>query len=70
MGSDDCAIDAYCTNTARGFSCACHTGPEGDGETYSVIDECVFGTVDHGRFLLFRSFWILELEKFRTSPLG
>ena len=29
MGSDDCAIDAYCTDTVGGFSCACHTGHEG-----------------------------------------
>ena len=70
MGSDDCAIDAYCTNTVGGFSCACHTGHEGDGETYSDIVECVFGTVDHGSFLFFRVSGFFELEKFKTSPLG
>ena len=26
---EHCAIDAYCTNTVGGFSCACHTGHEG-----------------------------------------
>ena len=68
MGSDDCAIVAYCTNTVGGFSCACHTGHEGDGETYSDIDECVVGTVDHGRFLLFRSFWIFRARKVQNFP--
>ena len=31
MGSEDCAIDACCTNTVGSFSCACHSGHEGTG---------------------------------------
>ena len=46
VGTDDCDTNADCTHTAGGFSCACHTGHEGDGETCSDIDECAVGADD------------------------
>ena len=56
MGSEDCAIDACCTNTVGSFSCACH---EGDDETYSVIA---------ADFCFFRSFWIFRARKVQNFP--
>ena len=37
----------------KAFSCACHTGHEGDGETCSVINEYVVGTVECGTNAVF-----------------
>jgi len=43
-GTDDCAANATCTNTAPGFECACNAGFVGDGVQCSA-DECATG--DH-----------------------
>eukprot|EP00058_Branchiostoma_floridae_P010055 XP_002595543.1 hypothetical protein BRAFLDRAFT_259927 [Branchiostoma floridae] len=39
-GTDNCHVEATCTNTEGSFTCACNTGYSGDGTTCSDIDEC------------------------------
>jgi hypothetical protein len=45
---DDCAVQATCTNTPGGFSCACKPGYAGDGKTCVDVDECSTGTDNCG----------------------
>ncbi len=42
-GTDGCAADATCTDTAMSYSCACNAGFTGDGFTCADIDECATG---------------------------
>ena len=39
-GSNNCDINAECTNVDGGFECACNAGFTGSGETCVDIDEC------------------------------
>jgi hypothetical protein len=47
-GTEDCADDAVCTDTAEGFTCACKDGYEGDGKTCTDVDECKTNKDDCG----------------------
>ena len=39
-GKDACHVDAICTDTDGGYTCACNPGFEGDGTACTDIDEC------------------------------
>ncbi|MCP3064060.1 FG-GAP-like repeat-containing protein [Myxococcus sp. K38C18041901] len=39
-GTDNCDVNATCTNIGGSFTCACNAGYEGDGVTCTDIDEC------------------------------
>ena len=39
-GTNDCDINALCTNTAGSYTCECNPGYTGDGETCNDVDEC------------------------------
>ena len=39
--SDNCDVNAVCTNTDGGFTCSCNSGYAGDGTTCTDVDECV-----------------------------
>jgi hypothetical protein len=43
-GTDNCSVDASCTNTVGSFTCACNPGYEGDGVACVDIDECATDT--------------------------
>ncbi|XP_072042492.1 uncharacterized protein [Amphiura filiformis] len=43
-GTDNCDVNAVCTNTEGSFTCTCKDGYTGDGVTCHDIDECVTGT--------------------------
>jgi MYXO-CTERM domain-containing protein len=45
-GTDDCDVNATCTNTPGSFECACNVGYAGDGRTCADVDECAAGTDD------------------------
>jgi len=45
-GTDDCDVDATCTDLDVGFACACNDGYQGDGTTCVDTDECTLGTDD------------------------
>jgi hypothetical protein len=42
--SDNCDVNATCTDTAGGFDCACNSGYDGDGVICTNIDECATDT--------------------------
>lgn len=45
LGTDNCHVDADCTNTGGSFSCTCKSGYVGDGVTLcNDINECASGT--------------------------
>ncbi|TNF37036.1 MAG: hypothetical protein EP329_04155, partial [Deltaproteobacteria bacterium] len=44
VGSDNCDVNATCTNTVGGFTCACDSGYTGDGVTCADVDECTLGS--------------------------
>ncbi|XP_078575880.1 uncharacterized protein LOC144861750 [Branchiostoma floridae x Branchiostoma japonicum] len=44
VGTDNCHIQATCTNTDGSFICTCDTGYTGDGVTCTDINECTLGT--------------------------
>ncbi|MDH5673863.1 MAG: hypothetical protein OEZ06_17025 [Myxococcales bacterium] len=43
-GTDDCHVQASCTNTEGGYVCTCNDGYDGDGVTCADVDECTAGT--------------------------
>ncbi len=45
-GTDNCALNAVCSNTIGSFDCFCNAGYSGDGVTCTDIDECALGTDD------------------------
>jgi len=47
-GTDNCDINAACTNTDGGFSCGCNAGFEGDGITCTDIDDCASNPCENG----------------------
>ena len=40
VGSDNCDINAACTNTDGSFTCACDTGYSGNGTHCTNVNEC------------------------------
>jgi len=46
--TDNCDINASCTNTSGSFSCACAAGYIGDGTTCSLGDVCGNGVLESG----------------------
>jgi cysteine-rich repeat protein len=44
LGTENCDINATCTNTPGSFTCTCNTGYSGDGVTCPNDNECVLGT--------------------------
>jgi len=44
LGTNNCDVNAQCTNTPGSFTCACNAGYEGDGTTCTETDECASGT--------------------------
>lgn len=40
MGTHNCHMNAYCTDTSSGFTCTCHPGYSGNGVQCHDINEC------------------------------
>jgi len=45
-GTDNCDVNATCTNTPGSFTCECNAGFEGDGTSCTEIDACVNNPCD------------------------
>ncbi|MEK6799202.1 MAG: EGF domain-containing protein [Planctomycetota bacterium] len=46
LGTHNCDVNATCTDTAGGFTCACNSGYSGDGVTCTDDDDCTLMTAN------------------------